>query len=228
HDTILYVKQSYTRAVAIEKSAAPMETKYYGYVEPNPELFARAKFITEFLIKGLEEQDCMTEDVKNSLEKSRDMMARLREISEKELEGKALSEEDYNYIENIDSTFSKIIEDLASALTIDTGKPLIGDYKTHRSLEGKDDAFKTTIIADVHTETNTKKALEVGTGKIDWIIVAHKSKDGRIGLAVGPMFSYYEFPWKMKDRLTDEKWRKLISGEIEGMPERPDWIAKFI
>jgi len=225
HDTILYVKQSYTRVVAIEKSAAPMEAKYYGYVEPNPELFARAKFITEFLIKGLEEQDCMTEDVKNSLEQSRDMMERLREISEKELEGKALSEEDYNYIENIDSTFNKIIEDLASALTIDTGKPLIGDYKTHRSLEGKDDAFKTTIIADVHTETNTKKALEVGIGKIDWIIVAHKSKDGRIGLAVGPIFSYYEFPWKMSDRLTDEKWREILN---KGQVERPDWIAKFI
>jgi len=225
HDTILYVKQSYTRAVAIGKSAAPMEAKYYGYVEPNPELFARAEFITEFLIKGLEEQDCMTEDVKNSLEQSRDMMERLREISEKELEGKALSEEDYNYIENIDSTFNKIIEDLASALTIDTGKPLIGNYETHRSLEGKDDAFKTTIIADVHTETNTKKALEVGTGKIDWIIVAHKSKDGRIGLAVGPIFSYYEFPWKMKDRLTDEKWREILN---KGQVERPDWIAKFI
>ena len=227
HDTILYVKQSYTRAVAIGKTAVefPMEAKYYGYVEPNPELFARAKFITEFLIKGLEEQDCMTEEVKNSLEQSRDMMERLQEISEKELEGKSLSEEDYNYIENIDSTFNKIIEDLASALTIDTGKPLVGDYETHRSLEGKDDAFKTTIIADVHTETNTKKALEVGTGKIDWIIVAHKSKDGRIGLAVGPMFSYYEFPWKMSDRLTDEKWREILN---KGQVERPDWIAKFI
>jgi len=227
HDTILYVKQSYTRAAAriVTVSIGPMEAKYYGYVEPNPELFARAKFITEFLIKGLEEQDCITEEVKNSLEQSRDMMERLVEISEKELEGKALSEDDYNYIENIDSTFNRIIEDLASALTIDTGKPLIGDYKTHRSLEGKDDAFKTTIIADVHAETNTKKVLEVGTGKIDWIIVAHKSKDGRIGLAVGPMFSYYEFPWKMSDRLTDEKWREILD---KGQVERPGWIAKFI
>lgn len=228
HDTILYVKQSYTRAVAMGPTGIPMEARYYGYVEPNPELYARAKFITEFLIKGLEEQDCITEDVKNSLEKSRDMMERLREISEKELEGKALSEEDYNYIENIDSTFNRIIEDLASALTVKEGGCSGPNCEVKTNLEGKDDAFKTTIIADVHTETNTKKALEVGTGKIDWIIVAHKSKDGRIGLAVGPMFSYYEFPWPMKDRLTDEKWRKLISGEIEGMPKRPDWIASFI
>ncbi len=228
HDTILYVKQSYTRAVAMaySSSAPPMASKYYGYVEPNPELYARAKFISKFLIKGLEEQEVMTEDVKSSLEQSRDMMARLQGISEKELEGKVLTEEDYNYIKDIDSTFNRIIEDLASALTIETNKKPFGPgVETHKNLEGKEDAFKTTIIADVHTETNTKKALEVGTGKIDWVVVAHKSKDGRIGLAVGPIFSYYEFPWKMSDRLTDEKWREMLNTEP---PERPDWISKFI
>ncbi len=227
HDTILYVKQSYTRAVAIlqKMAAPPMESKYYGYVEPNPELYARAKFITEFLLNGLEEQDMLTDDVKNSLEQSRDMMAKLQEISEKELEGQQLSEEDYYYIKNIDSTFKRIIEDLASALTIDTGKPLIGRYETHRELEGEYDSFRTTTIADVHTEANTKKVLEVGTGRIDWVVVAHKSKDGRIGLAVGPIFSYYEFPWNMTDRLTDEKWRAMIR---KNQPERPDWIREFI
>ncbi|RLG14666.1 MAG: hypothetical protein DRN71_02815 [Candidatus Nanohalarchaeota archaeon] len=232
HDTILYVKQSYTRAVMMMDSETslgprPIQSKYYGYVEPNPELYARAKYITEFLIQGLDEQDCLTDGVKNSLEQSRDMMARLQEISEKELEGKALSERDYDYIENIDSVFNRIIENLASALTVETNKkPSGSDVETHRNLEGKDDAFKTTIIADVHTETNTKKALEVGTGKIDWILVAHASKDGRVGLAVGPMFSYYEFPWPMKDRLTDEKWREMLKSEPG--PKRPEWTSRFI
>ncbi len=228
HDTILYVKQSYTKAVMMKETSSmgpsPMAAKYYGYVEPNPELFARAKFITEFLIQGLEEQGVMTEDVKKSLEQSRDMMARLQEISEKELEGKALSEGDYDYIEEIDKSFNAIIEDLASALTIEEGVKLPGSQE-EKSLQGKDDAFKTTIIADVHTESNTKKALEVGTGKVDWVIVAHKTKDGRIGLAVGPMFSYYEFPWPMKDRLTDEKWREILETDS---PDRPDWIENFI
>jgi len=67
-------------------------------------------------------------------------------------------------------------------------------------------------------------SFEVGTGKIDWIIVAHASKDGRIGLAVGPIFSYYEFPWPMRDRLTDEKWRNQVIDQVD----RPDWIASFI
>lgn len=226
HDTILYIKQSYTTAVmgTLGAGPGPFESRYYGYVEPNPELYARAKFIVEYLINGLEEQGVMTEDVKNALEQSKEMMARLQDISEKELEGKALSEEDYNYIKSIDKTFNNIIEDLASALTVTEGVPLPGSI-TKTSLEGADDAFKTTIIADVHTETNTKKVMEVGTGKIDWILVAHASKDGRIGMAVGPIFSYYEFPWKMSDRLTDEKWREMLTAEP---PERPDWIADFI
>ncbi|OGF60072.1 MAG: hypothetical protein A2Y62_19640 [Candidatus Fischerbacteria bacterium RBG_13_37_8] len=225
HDTILYVKQSYTRAVMMLKPTSampePMESKYYGYVEPNPELYARAHFIVQYLLQGLEEQGVMTESVKNSLEQSKEMMLRLQQISEKELEGELLSEDDYNYIENIDKTFNRIIEDLASALKIEGEKPS-GPTNTHTNLEGKDDAFKATIIADVHTETNTKKVLEVGTGKIDWVIISHASKDGRVGIAVGPMFSYYEFPHPMDDRLTDEKWRKLLD---EKLPSRPPWFS---
>ena len=91
-------------------------------------------------------------------------------------------------------------------------------------MTGKDDAFKTTTIEDVHTKLIQKKVLEVGTGIIDWIVVAHKSKDGRIGLAVGPIFSYYEFPWPMNDRLTDEKWRDEVIDKVE----RPKWIQSII
>lgn len=99
-------------------------------------------------------------------------------ISEKELAGQALSEADYNYIEGIGDVFGRIIQDLASALTVAEPKP-DGQVDTHTELVGKDDAFKTTIVADVHTESNTKKVLEVGTGYVDWVIIAHASKDGR-------------------------------------------------
>ena len=217
HDTILYVKQSYTRAVMMPSPTAarppePIAAKYYGYVEPNPELYARAHYIVTFLISGLAEQGLLSDTVKTSLEQSKEMMMKLQNISSKELEQIPLSEDDYDYIKNIDALFNSIIESLASALTVSDPKP-DGPATSHTSLAGKDDAFKTTIVADVHTETNTKKVLEVATGKIDWVIVAHASKDGHIGLAVGPIFSYYEFPHPMSDRLTDEKWRELLQSK---------------
>jgi len=220
HDTILYVKQSYTWAVGITLgSAGPMEARYYGYVEPNPELFTRAKFAVDFLKQGLDEQGVMTTDVENALKQSSDMMSRLKAISEKELRGEELTEGDYNYIQGISPVFDDILEKLASATTVTSGS----GNAVHTSLEGKDEAFKTSLIADVHTDVNSKRVLEAGTGNIDWVVVAHKAKDGRIGIAIGPIFSYYEFTWPMKDRLTDEKWRSTVLGTMK----RPVWYNEL-
>jgi hypothetical protein len=42
----------------------------------------------------------------------------------------------------------------------------------------------------------------------------------------GGVFSYYEFPWPMSDRLTDEAWREMLgSGQA---PARPYWTASFM
>jgi hypothetical protein len=52
-------------------------------------------------------------------------------------------------------------------------------------------------------------------------------EDGSITLQVakGGVFSYFEFPWPMDDRLTDEKWREMLAeGEA---PPRPAWISSF-
>jgi hypothetical protein len=205
--------------------ARPMGAKYYGYVEPDPELFARAAYIVEYLRKGLESKNLMTEDVKDALKKTGLMLEALQKISERELGGMPLTEEEYQYISETDKTFRNVIESLASSLVVEVGEKPRGKYKVDRSMEGADEAFQTPVVADVHTEGNTNQALEVGTGHVDWVIVAHASKDGRIGLAVGPMFSYYEFPWSMSDRLTDEKWRDMLK---KGPPPRPAWIEDFI
>ena len=209
HDTILYVKQSYTSAVMDTKSAGPMSSKYYGYVEPNPELYFRASKTMQLLRDGLDEKELLNSDLNESINDSIIMMNRFEEISKKELKNQDLSEEDYDYIENISDKFNSILKKLASALTITEGKAGFNKQSKNK-MESEDDPFNTQIIADVHTEANSQKVLEVGTGEIDWIIVAHKSKDGSIGLAVGPIFSYYEFPWDMDDRLTDEKWRSEV------------------
>jgi hypothetical protein len=45
-------------------------------------------------------------------------------------------------------------------------------------------------------------------------------------MAQGGVYSYYEFPWDINDRLTDEKWRDILR---EGKPPaRPDWTSEFI
>jgi hypothetical protein len=228
HDTILYVKQSYTPPPPIPigppSAATVYKPKYYGYVEPNPEFFARAKFCVDYLEGGLRELGVITNEVEKALRTTSSLMWRLMEIADKELAGEELDESDYDFIKSISSRFRSIITDLASALKVmETAEPAERWFTETDRLEGWEEALLVPMIADVHTESNSRKALEVGTGNPDWVLVIHRAKDGKLGIAVGPVFSYYEFGWPMDGRLTDEKWRDSL---LESM-ERPAWYREL-
>ncbi|NOQ22023.1 MAG: DUF3160 domain-containing protein [Candidatus Aegiribacteria sp.] len=57
-------------------------------------------------------------------------------------------------------------------------------------------------------------------------MVIYRRADGYIEAVVGPVLSYYEFSWPMPNRLTDEAWRKTLSGDET--PERPLWAAEYM
>jgi len=88
--------------------------------------------------------------------------------------------------------------------------------------EGKE----TTIVADVHTDTNEPaEVLEEGVGYVDLILVAYKVPDGRTIIGAGPTLSYYEFKQPINNRLTDEAWKQMLkSGKP---PLRPAWTSSF-
>ncbi len=80
------------------------------------------------------------------------------------------------------------------------------------------------LIADVHTDLNTKQVLEEGVGSPFNIYVIIEDERGR-RVCRGAVFSYYEFKHPMGDRLTDEKWQQMQKkGE---RPNQPDWIKTF-
>jgi len=87
------------------------------------------------------------------------------------------------------------------------------------------DGQKTTLIADVHTDQNTRQVLEEGTGYLRLLLVAYKLPQGHILIGAGPVFSYYEFKHPMSDRLTDEKWRELLQSDAR--PDLPEWTRSF-
>lgn len=199
HDTILYAKQSYT--MVIDSVAVPPEDKpVVGYVEPVPEFYNRLLALTRMSNKGLSEMEVLDEASKSRLQNLEKILDRLVNISNKELENEELSQQDYDFIKNFGDELNAVISEV--------------DEK----------AKKTTIIADVHTDTNTKQVLEEGTGYVKFIVVAYKVPDGRILIGAGPVLSYYEFKQPMNNRLTDEKWRELLSS---APPEEPEWVSNF-
>ncbi len=197
HDTILYAKQSYTMAGT---AAPPPEKPVVGYVEPVPEFYNRLLALTRMTNKGLGEMDVLDSSAEGRLKNLERVLERLVELSERELGDEELEKEDYEFIKNFGEELNAVIEDV------------------------DDKAKKTTIVADVHTDTNTGQVLEEGVGYVNLMVVAYKVPDGRILVGAGPVMSYYEFKHPMKDRLTDEKWRDMLK---ENPPEKPEWVSNF-
>ncbi|MFH1448108.1 MAG: DUF3160 domain-containing protein [Candidatus Micrarchaeota archaeon] len=199
HDTILYAKQSYT--MGFESSIGPPPPpRVVGYVEPVPEFYNRLLALTRMTNKGLTGMDVLDKSSQYRLQRLEGILGRLVNISEKELENEELSEEDYDFINDFGDELEEVISEV------------------------EEKAKKTTIIADVHTDQNSKQVLEEGTGYVKFIVVAYKLPDSRILVGAGPVFSYYEFKQPMSDRLTDEKWRELLEPDP---PDELEWVPNF-
>jgi len=207
HDTILYAKQSYTPGIHVTSVSVPSEPPKpdRGYVEPVPEFYNRLLAFTRMTRTGLADMNVLDAAQENRLQGLEDVLSRLTDISIAELEGTELSEDDYDYIEYFGAVLGPLIEGLSD-----------------------DKGAKTTMIADVHTDINSRpqKVLEEGVGYVKLVVAAYMVPDGRILLGAGPVFSYYEFKWPMDDRLTDEKWTEMLEGGTN--PAQPEWVKSFM
>jgi hypothetical protein len=198
HDTILYAKQSYTmRATGLPPQPKMVE----GYVEPVPEFYARLLALTRMTLAGLDEMKVLDEMARRRLTSLEKIVARLLEISQAELANRKLAQEDYAFIRNF-----------AAQL-----KSVVGGVNK--------DGLETTIVADVHTDANTGQVLEEGTGYLHPMVVVYPMPDGGLVAGLGPVLSHYEFKHPMRDRLTDEAWKKMLrSGQA---PSLPEWTGTF-
>jgi hypothetical protein len=134
------------------------------------------------------------------------LLVSLKVMAEKELHGEALSETEYNTVRNIGG----ILEGLV------TFSPQVKDQ-----VESETDE-RMAIVADVHTDVNTGRVLEEGVGDA-FTIYAIVPLEGQTAVALGGVFSYYEFTHPMSDRLTDEAWQAMSP-----KPDRLVWTESFI
>jgi len=199
HDTILYVKQSYAPK---EGEVSRIPAKRPGYVEPVAEFYGRLLALCRLTKDRMAAMKCLDDQMTRRLAETEKLLARLLDISKRELENKVLAEDDYEFIR----TFAGALQ--------------------RASVGFQEQDTKTTLVADVHTDANTRKVLEEATGELGLLVVVSKLPDGKLYAACGPVFTYYEFKQPMADRLTDGAWRKMLS---EGNGRRdllPDWVRK--
>jgi len=173
-----------------------------GYVEPVPEFYGRLLALSRMTRVGLDKMAVLSPESIQRLTHLEDIIARLLDISVKELANKELTKDDYEFIKFF-------------------GSRLKGAVAGHRP-----DALDTRIIADVHTDGNSRMVLDEGTGEIDLMYVVYALPDGSLAVGVGPTLSYYEFKHPMANRLTDEAWRSMLKAQPD--LSRPVWVGSFL
>ncbi len=193
HDTILYVKQSYTLKMSrVSFEMPPLRPpEAYGIVEPQPELYARLKRLSAQTRLVLENLKLLPVPVAQSLKEVERVFDSLISITRKQVEGKPLAKEDERYIKSFGARLHGLLQRLTVAITPPTRKEKLRDrpeyYRERKDVQGQEDAFKTTLVADVHSEANSGRALEEAVGPIEWLIVINPTADGQLSVAVGPV-----------------------------------------
>ncbi|MBD5477677.1 MAG: DUF3160 domain-containing protein [Lachnospiraceae bacterium] len=212
HDTVLYAKQ----VMAEMGGGEDMEIiDFRGYVEPEPEVYARFADLADATRQGLKTYNMLTADDEENLKRLSEMAERLKEISNKELLDETLTDEEYRFIEdyggNLEHFWYESVKDS-------------GDYVFP-------DEYPSALVVDIATDPNGS-VLEVATGNPSQIYVVVKV-DGKLRIATGSVYSFYQFTWS--DRLTDTKWRIMMGFQVneegyynqDAPIERPDWTGSY-
>ena len=207
HDTILYAKQ-----VMAEMGGGGPDQIPHGYVEPNPEAYARLLALTQMTEAGLQSRNLLSDLTKGNLENLISQLKFLQDISQRELSGGKITDDEYQQIMYWGGTLEQFT--LAAA-----------DSTGDRSRDLSDQ--KAALVADVATGTNdlqTLVALEEADGQPTLIYVVLPDSPERI--AIGAVYSYYEFTVPSSGRLTDQQWQAQV--EAGTNPAQPDWTKMFV
>ena len=217
HDTVLYAKQ-----VMAEMGGGDIpEYDDRGYVQPEPLVYERFKFLADETQGGLKDRGLLSSQDEENLKRLSELSKSLYDISIKELNDEVLSDEEYDFIREYGGTLEHFWYDVMS---YDTGDEEINTEK-----------YQASLVVDVATDPNGQ-VLEMGTGRPCTIYVI-VNVDGKVKIAKGSVYSFYQFAWPLEDRLTDTSFRVLMgyepgndgyfTSEDERRPDMPWWTKEY-
>jgi len=215
HDTILYAKQPYSTGIVC---GIPT-----GYVEPYPEFYNGMQALCLETVRFLKEIQVLSPSWENVLNEMANITLTLRGISEKELNSTALTEAEMDFIRNV-----AVVKD-GGVCGVPPKK--LGWYPSLIEKTNIEDS-KVPCIADVMTAAGDLRpggqppqVLHAATGYVNFIIVIYETPTGERIAAVGPVFTYYEFPMLGFQRLCDSEWKEMLQKGLA--PHQPSWTDTY-
>jgi len=217
HDTVLYAKMP----EGMGGGGPPMSGPAPAYVEANPNVFYRLGYTARLIgsyftqkieFEGLALDDPLSDDYlrdgldsyATGLNHLGETFIKLGDIAAKELAGQLVTADDYDLIQGCLGPVECLV------------------FRTHTPYsEGEVKLPPVPVVAAVYgVEDNI---LEAAVGKVDRIFVV-VPLEGKLQVAQGGVFSYYELLQPRSDRLTDDDWRARLNSNP---PERPEWASQF-
>ncbi len=212
HDTILYSKPVYA-----EMGGPGMEeVDDRGYVEPEPNVYGRLAATGKMTLTGLSQRNLISDNDKKSLQELVDLAQQLQTISEKELIEQNLTDDEYELIRS----YGGQLEHFWLEAMSDEGVDSVSSLADHPA----------ALIADVANDPNGV-CLEEATGLVNHIFVV-VPVDGKLRIAEGCVWSYYEFKSPLSERWTDEKWKDYLVNGNDGLNrdaarKKPKWTLDY-
>lgn len=215
HDTVLYAKQ----VIAEMGGGWEEEPDDRGYVEPEPQVYARFAALSDQTAQGLSHYGLLAPADAENLTRLSRIASTLLAISQKELQDETLTDQEYEFIKSyggsIEHFWYETVKDQTDSEYISTQE------------------FPAALVVDIATDPNGT-VLEAATGDPSQIYVIVKV-DGKLKLARGSAYSFYQFPWPLSDRLTDIRWRQMMGlqaddgGNYVTDPPiaKPEWTASY-
>jgi hypothetical protein len=166
-----------------------MPVASWGYVEPQPETYARVAALTRQVIDGLDSRLMLTQVDHSSLLDLEAWLIFLQDIARRELTGQALTAEEHRRL----GGYGAMLQALASE-------------------EGSEVATAARIAT-----AETGQLIEA-TGPIHEIYVVVERGRERF-LARGGVYSHYEFTWPVGEAMPATRWREMLdAGEMPERP----------
>ena len=174
-----------------------------GYVEPEPEVYSRFVILAESTIKGLEEYNMISKANKEGLENLAQIARELLSISEKELRNELPTDEEFDLIRSYGGNIEHIWYDIFRE---ETGQ----EYPSFEE-------YPAALVVDIATDPNgiVREIANANPSEIYVVVPV----EGKLRVAKGTVFNFYQFDVDINERMTDSKWRQEMGIELDGNGE---------
>ena len=203
HDYILYAKQTCTPSPLVEG---------YGYVEPIPEFYSRLSSLCRKIDTELSNEGVLPEKHRDGFSSLAGQLDTFETYAQKITRNETLTTGDgeYGYGGEQDAIHG-------------FGLWLSGFFSGGDCGISEEEP---TLVADVCTNSNTRKVLHEGVGRFNPVIIVYEQPDGTVLAGVGYVMSYYEFEEENFTRVSDSEWEARVANGT--LPPRPFWTESFL